>query len=219
MKTVLCYGDSITWGYKPEDGTRYGYEERWTSVLQSELGSEYRVIEEGLPGRTTCWDSPYLADRNGKASLPLVLETHSPIDILVLMLGTNDLWKRFGFSASDIAGSCISLAWIVQRSMCGPGAGAPEILLIAPPRLGTLSPYMDLFFGGRQAESKQFGREFEKAARILGSKFLDAGKIVKPSKVDGIHLDPESNRKLGLAVAAAISGKPAGAKKPARKRN
>ncbi|MCA9810103.1 MAG: hypothetical protein KC473_07170, partial [Candidatus Dadabacteria bacterium] len=73
--------------------------------------------------------------------------------------------------------------------------------------------------GGRQAESKKFGREFEKAARILGSKFLDAGKIVEPSKVDGIHLDPESNRKLGLAVAATISGKPAGAKKPARKRN
>ena len=219
MKTVLCYGDSITWGFKPEDGTRYEYEERWTGVLQAELGPDYRVIEEGLPGRTTCWDSPYLADRNGKASLPLVLETHAPVDIFVLMLGTNDLWTRFGFSAQDIAASCMSLAWTAMRSMCGPGAGAPEILLVAPPHLGALSPYMGLFFSGRQAESKKLGRELEKIAELLGCRFLDAAGVVKPSKADGVHLDAGANRKLGLAVAAAISGKPAGAKKPARRRN
>lgn len=219
MKTVLCYGDSITWGFKPEDGTRYGFEERWTGILQSELGPGFRVVEEGLSGRTTCWDSPYLADRNGKATLPLALETHSPIDIFVLMLGTNDLWTRFNFSAPDIAASCMSLAWTALRSMCGPGAGAPEIVLVAPPHLGTLSPYMGLFFSGRQAESKKLGGELEKIAQLLGCKFLDAGKVVKPSRADGVHLDAEANRKLGLAVAEVISGKSAGTGKPARKRN
>lgn len=219
MKTVLCYGDSITWGYKPEGGTRHGFEERWTGILQSELGSGFRVVEEGLSGRTTCWDSPYLPDRNGKTTLPLALETHSPIDIFVLMLGTNDLWTRFNFAASDIAASCMSLAWTALRSMCGPGAGAPEIVLVAPPHLGALSPYMRLFFSGRQAESKKLGGELEKIAELLGCKFLDAGKVVKPSKADGVHLDTDANRKLGLAVAKVISGNSAVAKKPARKRN
>jgi lysophospholipase L1-like esterase len=91
MKSILCYGDSITWGYNPADGTRFPFSDRWPGILQAELGGSFRVIEEALPGRTTSIDSPYLPDRNGKKSLQLVLESHMPLDLFVLMLGTNDL--------------------------------------------------------------------------------------------------------------------------------
>ncbi|HKQ31741.1 MAG TPA: GDSL-type esterase/lipase family protein, partial [Thermodesulfobacteriota bacterium] len=98
MKSVLCYGDSITWGFNPADGTRFAFDDRWPGILQSELGPGYRIIEESVPGRTTNWDSPYLPDRNGRKSLPLALESHMPVDLVILMLGTNDLWKALTLS-------------------------------------------------------------------------------------------------------------------------
>ena len=122
MKSILCYGDSITWGYNPSDGTRFSFGDRWPGILRTELGESYRVIEESVPGRTTNLDSPYLPDRNGRKSLPLALECHMPIDLFILMLGTNDLWKALGLSASDIAASCMSLIWTVQKAMGGPGS-------------------------------------------------------------------------------------------------
>ncbi|HVY55766.1 MAG TPA: GDSL-type esterase/lipase family protein, partial [Thermodesulfobacteriota bacterium] len=121
MKSVLCYGDSITWGFNPADGSRFPFEYRWPGILQKELGDGYRIIEESVPGRTTNWDSPYLPDRNGRKSLPLVLESHMPIDLFILFLGTNDLWKALNLSAADIAASAMSLVWTVQKAMAGPG--------------------------------------------------------------------------------------------------
>lgn len=212
MKTVLCYGDSITWGTNPADGARLPFEERWTGVLQAGLAPGVRVVDEGLPGRTTNWDSPFLADRNGGKTLPLALETHAPIDVFVLLLGTNDLWTRFNFQASDIAASSMSLIWTVQRSMAGPGGAAPGILLIAPPPLGVLSPFMKLFYDGRQKVSRQLGAEYKKVSAIAGCGFLDAGKIVKPSRADGVHPDASAHKKLGLAVKNAVAGLLTGAK-------
>lgn len=204
MKSVLCYGDSITWGYNPQDGTRFAFEERWPGVLQKELGDKYRVIEESVPGRTTNWDSPYLPERNGRKSLPLVLESHMPIDLFILMLGTNDLWKALNLSASDIAASAMSLIWTVQKAMAGPGFGVPEILLIAPQPLGRLSPFMEFYLQGRAPVSKGFAKEFEKVSRITGCHFLDASKYVKSSKIDGVHLDIPGQRKLALGIKKSV---------------
>jgi lysophospholipase L1-like esterase len=204
MKSILCYGDSITWGYNPTDGTRFPFTERWPGILQTELGDSYRVIEEALPGRTTSIDSPYLPDRNGKKSLPLALESHMPIDLLILMLGTNDLWKPLDLSASDIAASCMSLIWTVQKAMAGPGYGVPQILLIAPQPLGSLSPFMKFYFEGRAQVSRALAREYKKAAGITGSHFLDASKYVKSSRIDGVHLDPPEQRKLALGVKKSV---------------
>jgi lysophospholipase L1-like esterase len=162
MKSILCYGDSITWGYNPSEGTRFPFGGRWPGILQTELGESYRVIEESVPGRTTNLDSPYLPDRNGKKSLTLALESHMPIDLFILMLGTNDLWKALGLSASDIAASCMSLIWTVQKAMAGPGFGVPEILLIAPQPLGPLSPFMKFYFEGRAAVSRGLSKENKK---------------------------------------------------------
>ncbi len=204
MKSILCYGDSITWGYSPKDGTRFSFEDRWPGILQLELGDSYRVIEESVPGRTTNWDSPFLPERNGRKSLPLVLETNLPIDLFILMLGTNDLWKTFNFSASEIAGSCAFLIWTVQKAMAGPGFGVPEILLVAPQPLGPLSPFMKTFFEGRAAVSRQLAREYEKIAHMTGCHFLDASKYVKSSRVDGVHLDAAEQKKLASGVKKSV---------------
>ncbi len=206
MKTILCYGDSITWGYKPTDGTRFSFDERWPGILQTELGDSVRVIEEGLPGRTTNWDSPFLADRNGRKALPMVLETHLPIDLLILMLGTNDLWKGFDFGADDIASSCISLVWTVQKAMAGPGLGVPEILLIAPYPLGKLSQYMKFYFGGRGEVSKKLAAEYKKAAETTGCQFFDSSKHVRAADPDGVHLDASGQKKLAKAMKSTVTG-------------
>jgi lysophospholipase L1-like esterase len=204
MKSILCYGDSITWGYNPKDGTRFEFEERWPGILQMELGSTFRVIEESVPGRTTNWDSPFLPDRNGRKSLPLALESHMPIDLFILMLGTNDLWKSFNFSAADIAASCMSMVWTVQKAMAGPGFGLPKILLVAPQPFGALSQFMKIYFEGRAPVSRQLSREYKKASQLTGCHFLDAFKYVKSSRVDGVHLDAPEQRKLGIGVKKSV---------------
>ena len=105
MKTILCFGDSNTWGYNPENRQRFGPEERWTGILRNSLGEDYRVIEEGLNGRTTLWDDPIEGFKNGLDYLMPCLESHRPFDLITIMLGTNDLKCRFSVSAFDIAES------------------------------------------------------------------------------------------------------------------
>ena len=205
MQTILCYGDSITWGFNPADGTRLPFDQRWPGILQLELGNSIRVVEESLMGRTTNWDSPFFPDRNGQKMLGALLESHSPIDIFILMLGTNDLWKSFNFTSSDIVAGCLSLIWTVQRSNCGPRLGVPEILLISPPPLGKLSKFMGVFFEGRQGVSKELGKSYEEAAKFSGCHFLDSSKYVKVSKVDGVHLEAPEHTKLAKAVIKLVS--------------
>ena len=115
MKTVLCYGDSNTWGYDPWTRLRYPPSVRWTGVLAERLGPVYRVVEEGLNGRTTRWDDPMEPGRNGQMYLGPCIESHAPLDLIVVMLGTNDLKRRFNLTSSDIAESAAGLAEEASR--------------------------------------------------------------------------------------------------------
>ena len=134
MKTILCYGDSNTWGYDPVSADRHPYERRWTTVLQRVLGEDYLVIPEGLNGRTTVWDDPIELHKSGSTYLPPCLESHKPVDLVVIMLGTNDLKMRFGLPAVDIAAGAGVLVDLVGRSACGPGGAAPKVLVLVPGR-------------------------------------------------------------------------------------
>ena len=138
MKTILCFGDSNTWGYNPENCQRFGPDERWTGILRNSLGEDYQVIEEGLNGRTTLWDDPIEGFKNGLDYLMPCLESHKPFDLITIMLGTNDLKYRFSVSAFDIAESVGVLVRQVQQSQAGPQENAPIPLLIAPPPLAKL---------------------------------------------------------------------------------
>lgn len=204
MRTILCYGDSNTWGSDPETRDRFPEDTRWPGVLRSALGSGYHVIEEGLPGRTTVREDPIEGEhKNGRAYLRPCLESHRPIDLVTLMLGTNDLKERFGSSASDIAQGAASLAEMVLRSGCGPGGGAPVVLLVAPPPVSRLTEMAQMFEGSEE-KSLEFSGHYRRFAEQHGCEFLDAGKIIVSSDVDGIHLDAGEHRKLGQAVAARI---------------
>ncbi|HXF60617.1 MAG TPA: SGNH/GDSL hydrolase family protein [Caldilineaceae bacterium] len=204
MISVLCYGDSNTWGYDPATLDRFPREVRWTGVLRRELGDGYLVIEEGLNGRTTVWDDPIEGYKNGKEYLIPCLETHRPVDLAIIMLGTNDLKMRFSVSAYDIANGAGVLVDIVQKSAAGPNGRAPQVLLIAPPRLATLTGYFADMFEGAPAKALRFAAEYGRVAQEKGCHFLDAGSIIVSSDLDGIHFEAAEHAKLGQAVAQAV---------------
>jgi lysophospholipase L1-like esterase len=205
MKTILCYGDSNTWGAVPGTGERYAPSMRWTGVLAQELGAEYRVIEEGLNGRTTVWDDPVEGRMSGKDYLSPCLESHRPIDLVVMMLGTNDLKSRFAVSAYDIAQSAGALVDLIQNSAAGPDNAAPQVLLIAPPVVGKLSEYAEMFSGDAREKSKQFAKYYRLFADQYRCYFLDAAQVIVSSDSDGIHLESDQHQKLGNAIATRVS--------------
>ena len=210
MKTVLCYGDSNTWGcvpieaWPPASIDRYGEGERWGGVLRTSLGDGYRVIEEGLNARTSVWPDPIDGEhRNGKAYLLACLQSHAPLDMVALMLGTNDMKSRFGLSPSDIGYSIGTLVEIIQASATGPGNSCPQILVMCPPPLGRLSVFVDVF-AGAQAKSAQLPQYYQRAAREHNCGFLDVGALIKTSDRDGLHFEASEQRKLGLHVADCV---------------
>jgi lysophospholipase L1-like esterase len=203
MRTVLCYGDSNTWGYEPATGNRFPEDMRWPGVLARQLGGGFQVIEEALNGRTTVRDDPVEEYKNGKDYLRPCLESHTPVDLVILALGINDLKARFLATASDAADGAGVLVKIVQQSGSGPEGDSPAVLLVAPPPVGLLTE-LALMFAGAEEKSKKFSRQYHRVAQKYGCELLDAGEVVRPSDRDGIHLEAEEHRKLGKAVVAVV---------------
>jgi lysophospholipase L1-like esterase len=206
-RTILLFGDSNTHGTMPMPdlgfGGRFDRDERWAGRL-AKLLPDWEVIAEGHPGRTTVHDDPVEgAHRNGLTVLPALLESHKPIDVVLVMLGTNDLKERFSVNACDIGLSLERLVRVIRGSEAGPGRGAPGVLLVAPPPIEEVGCLAGMFAGGA-AKSLGLAAEVEAAAKRLGVPFLDAGQVVKVSPVDGIHYGPEANPALAEAFAAAI---------------
>lgn len=207
MRSLLLFGDSNTHGTMPLAdlgmSDRFGRDERWPGRLRKLL-PDWEVIEEGHPGRTTVHDDPVEgAHRNGLTVLPALLESHRPLDVVAVMLGTNDLKERFSVNASDIALSLERLVRVILGSGAGPGQGAPGVLLICPPPIIEVGCLAGMFAGGA-AKSQTLAAEVRKAAARVGVPFLDAGEVVTVSPIDGIHYDAEANPALAGAVAAAI---------------
>jgi len=208
MKTILCYGDSNTWGYNPLSQARHEYQDRWTSVLQRELGDDYLIISEGLNGRTTVWEDPIELHKNGAAYLPPCLESHKPVDLVIIMLGTNDLKQRFSLPAGDIAAGLGVLVDIVKKSGCGPDTTAsPDLLLLIPPEVRKLTAFAEMFAGSRE-KSLGFPVAYAGVARekgvTAGVTALDIGRKVRFSDADGIHFEPPQLEILGKLVADEV---------------
>jgi lysophospholipase L1-like esterase len=209
MRSVLCFGDSNTHGTLPMTelyvAARLGPTERWPGVMRAVLGPGWQVIEEGLPGRTTVHPDPIEgADKCGEAALPMLLGSHLPLDLVIVMLGTNDLKPRFAVPAADIALSAEKLVMQIGASTAGPGGGAPRVLMVAPPPILEVGPLAPLFAGGA-AKSAAFGRLFGEAAARRGAAFLDAGRVIASSPLDGIHFDAPAHEALGRAMAAEVA--------------
>jgi len=211
MTTILCFGDSNTWGFDPAFITapfprRHPLEVRWTGLLAKELGPDFRVIEEGQNGRTTVHDDPLNLARNGREYLPACLESHKPIDIVVMMLGTNDLKSLYNLPPGEIANGAGILARMILGSTAGPDNRPPKLLLVCPPQVGDLShlPDLEAKIPNGIARSTQFPRYYEALATTLGCAYLNSQAIVTTSPVDGIHLEASEHAKLAPAIAAKI---------------
>jgi len=202
-KRILCFGDSNTWGYDPKTQDRFDSSKRWPGVLREALGAGYEVIEEGLSGRTTVWDDPIEGYKNGREYLIPCLETHRPLDLVIILLGTNDLKMRFSLSAFDIAEGAGALVRIVQKSEAGIGGAPPAVLLLAPPPIGKLSDYSEMFEGADE-KSRRLSVQFQRVAAELGCAWLDTAPVIISSDLDGIHFEESQHRKLGEAVARRV---------------
>jgi lysophospholipase L1-like esterase len=209
-RVVLCYGDSNTHGTMPmanlEDRGRFGPAERWPGVLAAELGSGWRVVEEGLPGRTTVYPDPVAGmHKDGLAVLPAALESHRPLDAVVLLLGTNDLKHRFQVPPVEIGESVGRLVNLIRHSDTGPGEAQPAILLVAPPPVLEAGCLAEIFEGGA-VKSQRLAAAYAAIAARYGCGFLDAGAVIVSSPLDGVHFDGSEHIALGQAVAGALRG-------------
>lgn len=207
---IMCFGDSLTWGWIPVEGAapsqRYGPGERWTGVLAAELGDGYQIVEEGLSARAAGGD-PTDPRLDAASYLPAALASHFPLDLVVIMLGTNDTKDYLHRSARDIGSAMSVLAGQVNTSAGGVGTTypAPRLLLVSPPPLGDLpDPWFTEIFAGGREKSLELPRIYRALAAFTGSHFFDAGSVISTDGVDGVHFTAENNHDLGIALAGKV---------------
>ena len=211
-RTIVCFGDSNTYGANPSGHgrdpagpARLPREARWPRVMEAALGDGYEVIEEGLNGRATCWESPIEPGRNGLDYLVPCLLSHAPVDLVSIMLGTNDLKRIFGLGAPEIAGGMARLVAEARRSLTGPGETAPEVLVVAPVPLGEVTEHGELWgFGEARETSRRLAHFYALVAEDHGVGFFDAGSVATVHPDDGVHLDAEGCASLGAAMAERV---------------
>lgn len=211
QKSILCFGDSLTWGWIPVAGSaptlRYPYSQRWTGAMAAALGQGYTIVEEGLSARTTSVDDPNDSRLNGSAYLPSALASHLPLDLVILMLGTNDTKSYFHRTPYEIANGMGKLVGQVLTSAGGIGTPypAPKVLIVAPPPLGLMKDawFQGMFEGGQEKSAALSGL-YKALAAFMKVEFLDAGAHVSTDGVDGIHFTAETNIKLGKALAQKV---------------
>lgn len=207
MKTILCYGDSNTWGQDPADNGRIPYASRWTGALQNLLGADYLVCEEGLNGRTTAFDDPIEPYRNGLFYFEPCLLVNRPVDLIVFMLGTNDVKTHLAQTAFTISKGLERLILIAQDPQYGRDGKAPEILIASPIKIGDgvdgtwLGDYFDAEARKRVVALKA---HYQKIAGLYGCHFIAASDHAQPSPADEVHMDAENHQKLAQAFHARI---------------
>lgn len=207
MRNILCYGDSNTYGYNPENGLRYPKDVRWTGHLQSLLEDDI-IIEEGCNGRTTVTEDPNEPWKNGLDYLKPCLNSHKPVDLVILMLGTNDLKEYFHKTAEQIASDAGILVDTIKSFTELKQGFVPTIILVSPPQVGEdmpNSPFSNSFTPRSLAESKLFAQYFKAVAKQKDCIFFDAATCVEPSKEDSLHLTASGHIALAEALYQVIS--------------
>ena len=214
-KEILIYGDSNTWGYIPVPYepplavNRRGEDLRWPCITAKDLGEEYHIIEEGLSGRRSIYGEGEDWPVNGEPYLTPCLLTHSPLDLVVIMLGTNDLRIEYGVTRETLGVGISRLVDIVQSLPdCGHGVKPPKVLIIAPGLIVHPDEFMEHYKnrGYQKGEelSAAFGEAYHAVAEEKGCEFLNAADFVTTSPIDGLHMDDASHIALGHAVAEKI---------------
>ena len=204
FQTILCYGDSNTYGYNPVDGMRYPERVRWPRLMAGMLGDAYRVIEEGCNGRTasvTPVDEPW---KDGRIGLEACLNSHKPIDLVIFMLGSNDLKTQFQATPESIAKAMGSVLQKTLEFLAEKQGYSPQVLLVAPPHVGDgieSSAFADRFDGTAAGKSRQLAALYEAEAKAAGCEFWDSSQVAKASEIDSLHLMPEAHEAFAKAIA------------------
>jgi len=191
---ILCFGDSNTWGYIPGLEARYPVNLRWTGLLQQMLGANYWIIEEGLNGRTTNLEDPDSPGKDGLQYLHPCLKTHNPIDIIILMLGTNDTKHKFKRSIYDISEGMAALLDEIKQTAWSSQGSMPQVLLLSPPLIDDSIDLAQEEFLGAGSKSKLFHQSYQLLSKKYDKPLLNVAEWVSPSKKDGVHLEPEDHR-------------------------
>ena len=197
MRRILCFGDSNTYGYAP-DGQRYEADSIWPGIMGKLLGDRFEVIADGKNGRTIAFDDPYMEGCNGMLDIEASLEANAPLDLVVLMLGTNDLKKYFDATPAQIAQNLKTMCELIQQKTDA------KILIASPMLLGDeieFSPTLSLEFGRAQIDySFDFAPQFSKVAQEVGAGFIDLAVVAVSSGADCLHLMPEEHQQIGAAM-------------------
>jgi lysophospholipase L1-like esterase len=207
MQQILVYADSLSWGIVPDTRERLPFAARWPGVLEAELaraGVPARVIEDCLNGRRTVWDDPYKPGRNGLEGLEQRIEIHSPLALVVLLLGTNDFQVMHANDAWQSAQGIAALVRAIRRAPIEPGMPVPAILIVAPPPIQTPKGPIAAKFRGGDTKCVGLGAAYAEVARELGCDFFDAGSVTASSRVDGVHLDRDQHEVLGRALVSPV---------------
>ncbi|WP_071459185.1 SGNH/GDSL hydrolase family protein [Bacillus massilinigeriensis] len=202
-KRIVCFGDSNTWGYNAQSGERFPAGVRWTTLLADLLGGEFQVVEEGLPGRTSVMDDPLFEGLNGLTYLHPCLMSHSPIGLIIIMLGTNDTKARFHLTSYNIAQGITRLAYKASRTPVGPDGQFPRVLVVAPPPIH--KQYYKTEIGksmGKHCDvkSEELAMHLEELLSETGIDFLNTGRKVPMNTIDFMHLDEYGHRLLARLV-------------------
>lgn len=203
VKRVLCFGNSNTWGYVPGTGERLDYNSRWTGIVANLLAKEYQIIEEGLNGRTIAWDDPTHSGRNGIKYLLPCLETHRPLYLVVIFLGINDLKNYFHGTVKDIVANMEKMIQVIKDSQYGSDDTPPQILLLTIPHVLKINR-PDSSFQNAREKSIQLTTEYRNIALKNKVNFLDITATIKPSSIDGVHLNRENHQKLAQLLVEKI---------------
>lgn len=208
MHQILLYADSLSWGIVPTTRQRLPFEQRWPGVMEialSAAGHRVRVIEDCLNGRRTVWDDPFKPGRNGLAGLAQRIESHSPLTLVVLMLGTNDFQSMHPHNAWHSAQGTAALVNAIRQAPIEPGMPVPPVLIVAPPPIGEpRGPLAPKFAGGRD-KGAGLAEALRDTAAELGCHFFDAGRVTPASPRDGVHLDADQHLRLGRALADFVA--------------
>ncbi len=199
MGEILCFGDSNTYGLIPGTKDRYSRDIRWTGIIQDRLRNKgYNIIEEGLCGRTTVFDDELRNGRRGSVLLPVLLESHQPLDVVILMLGTNDCKSYYKASANVIGRGMEKLLQLVKANRSN-----LKILMISPILLGEeiwKKEYDPEFDAESIQTSIGLKAVYQEIADKYNIEFLAASYVAKASDIDQKHLDADNHKKLADAI-------------------
>jgi lysophospholipase L1-like esterase len=206
---VLVYSDSLTWGIIPNTRLRLSFEKRWPGVLENQLivrGLPVRIVEDCLNGRRTVWEDPFKPGRNGLQGLAQLIESQSPLALVILMLGTNDFQYCHPYNnAWSAAQGMATLVNEIRRAPIEPGMPIPAVLLVCPPPIHSPRGPVAAKFSGADSRCAGLADAYRQVSGDLDCHFFDAATVTPSSRLDGIHLDSDQHLLLGRALADRVA--------------